>query len=60
MSKIADDDYESGPFCRHWTDPDYCDKVCKTCGHPCPRHYSPESPDACEKCDCMGWVEDDD
>jgi hypothetical protein len=41
-------DYESGPFCQHWGDPDMCEEMC-VCGHPCHRHsYG----DGCEEPGC--------
>jgi len=33
------DDYESGPYCRHWNDPSSCDERCKNCGELCGNHY---------------------
>lgn len=47
-----DDDsgvYDSGPFCRHWSDPADCDILCATCGHRC-------HPD--EECYYIGDLED--
>lgn len=55
-----DDGYESGPFCRHWSDPNDCDEKCKRCGHSCCQHgYS--SDESCNEdgCTCEGWVEDE-
>ena len=41
MSDIHDDfdpsDYESGPFCKHFSDPSDCDELCK-CEHLCKEH----------------------
>jgi len=36
----ADDwqDYESGPFCRHFGDPTDCDEKCARCGKTCASH----------------------
>jgi len=50
--------FESGPFCRHWSDPADCDVKCKRCGHRCCRHWND---DGCEEddCNCIGWLEDD-
>lgn len=31
------DDYESGPFCKHWDNVGACDELCK-CGHRCGAH----------------------
>lgn len=52
-------DYESGPFCRHWSDPADCDKMCAGCGHGCTSHYFGDGESACadSACDCAGWVE---
>ena len=46
-------DYDSGPFCRHWSDPLDCEEVCARCGHTCGSHYY----DSCDKCDCSEWLE---
>jgi hypothetical protein len=32
-------EYESGPFCFHWSDPSDCDELCR-CGHKCCKHLS--------------------
>lgn len=50
-------DYESGPFCRHWSDYD-CEVVCARCGHRC-THHSIGNDEECNEpgCDCPGWVE---
>jgi hypothetical protein len=47
-------DYESGPFCRHWSDLGCCDDLC-VCGHTCSKHgYDP-----CDAsgCDCQFFVD---
>jgi hypothetical protein len=31
------DDMDSGPFCKHWSDPSSCSMVCK-CSHKCHKH----------------------
>ncbi len=33
------DEFDSGPFCRHWGDPADCDHECANCRHPCCHHY---------------------
>lgn len=33
-------DYESGPFCSHWSDAFDCDEPCLGCGHECREHVS--------------------
>ena len=40
-------DYESGPFCIHWSYVGDCDKVCQ-CGHPCGYHDG-----NCRECQCQ-------
>lgn len=52
------DNYESGPFCRHWGDPDDCSERCASCGHGCTRHAF-ESPGECNEdgCECGAWAE---
>ena len=32
-----DGEYESGPYCQHWSEPWDCEDPC-VCGHPCKRH----------------------
>lgn len=31
-------DYDSGPFCRHWSELYDCDRTCKRCGVKCSAH----------------------
>lgn len=52
----ADDwsDYNSGPFCRHYSDPYDCDTPCGSCGHPCCRHREECEDDGCA---CDTWTE---
>ena len=45
-------EYESGPFCRHWSDPADCDQLC-VCGHKCCQHRG----DECQECDCEQFKE---
>jgi hypothetical protein len=49
---------DSGPFCRHWSDPTDCEIACANCTHLCGAHDQMEegscSADACE---CPGWKE---
>lgn len=33
----AEEEYVSGPFCQHYSDPSGCDHLC-TCKHECRRH----------------------
>lgn len=51
-------DYESGPFCRHWSEPSECEEKCMKCGHSCQEHGSIDNePCTHEGCSCEGWVE---
>lgn len=38
-------DYDTGPFCGHWSYAYDCDRVCATCGKECREHG--ESGDEC-------------
>jgi len=51
-------EYDSGPFCRHWSDPSDCCDLC-TCGHKCYRHEYYFKNSACmeDGCECKEWVE---
>ncbi len=51
--------YESGPFCRHWDDPSDCDIECAVCGHRCPRHECEDGDFSCLDCDCPAWTENE-
>lgn len=44
---------DSGPYCRHYADPDDCEEPCGRCDHACSFH-SEECKEA--GCDCEGWV----
>ncbi len=61
MSDERDDEYwenyESGPFCRHWSDPIDCEEVCATCGHGCTDHAYEDGERDCgaEGCTCQEW-----
>ena len=51
------DNYETGPFCRHYGDPVECEHVC-VCGHRCPQHYSGDGEECMEDgCGCAGYAE---
>lgn len=43
-------DFESGPFCIHWSDLGDCDDTCAVCGHGCNDHCGTGScnVDGCE------------
>lgn len=49
------EDYETGPFCRHWSDPSDCDVLCK-CGHKCCQHSMYEDGE-CNECDCEHFTD---
>ena len=53
----ADGEYDSGPFCRHWTDPLDCEERCTGCGHRCGNHDSLGDLTQCDECDCTEWQE---
>ena len=53
------EDYESGPFCRHWGDPSDCDNECATCHHYCYQHGQSEGDFACNECECEKWAEEE-
>lgn len=36
------EDYQSGPYCQHWSDPGDCDEICANCGRTWPEHYRNE------------------
>mgnify|MGYP001568647700 FL=1 len=57
-------EWETGPFCQHFSDPSDCEELCLGCSHGCPDHErSAESgkPRVCTLpgCPCQGWVERD-
>ena len=54
------DEYESGPFCRHWGDPADCDELCANCHHKCSWHQDECNFETQERvlCDCAFWVEE--
>jgi hypothetical protein len=53
MEDVDGGDYESGPFCVHWGDPGYCERVCLRCGHECKHHWV-----RCDEkcCSCEAYV----
>ena len=59
----SDNDFqESGPFCRHMSDPSVCDETCDICGHKCSVHndYGLDGSCTVEGCTCTQWKEKDD
>ena len=54
------EDYDSGPFCRHFSDPDECDLVCAECGHGCAKtdnSHELNGPCNVDGCPCTGWTD---
>ena len=51
-------EYESGPFCQHFSDPSSCDEKCANCGHSCQAHGSVAG-ELCNEdgCECQGFVD---
>jgi hypothetical protein len=46
-------DYESGPYCRHWSEWGDCSRVCTACQHPCNDHQD----GTCDGiCDGIGYI----
>lgn len=58
---MSDDEYDSGPFCRHWSDPADCDEKCADCGHDCTGHAWGDGDTYCldASCKCEEWKESD-
>lgn len=52
-------DDQSGPFCRHFSDPSDCDIKCAACGHRCPDHGYGDGDRECmaPDCQCQEWKE---
>lgn len=48
--------YESGPFCRHWSDPGDCDRLCE-CGHRCHSHWRHDGECSVDGCKCIDFVD---
>lgn len=48
---------DTGPFCRHFNDPGYCDIECLHCGHRCVAHDIETG--ECDECDCPGWEDEE-
>ena len=52
------ENYETGPFCRHWGDPSDCDEICDNCGHACHKHSKwddYDSPCNVDECGCQNF-----
>jgi hypothetical protein len=63
MEQIEEDEDEevidSGPFCRHWSDPVDCEHLCSACGHRCGMHddmlHCFHEDDDGKMCECSGY-----
>ena len=57
-----EEEWQSGPFCRHWSDPADCETCragCAHCGCDGSAHWY-GAPYLCENCaDCPGWEDKD-
>jgi hypothetical protein len=51
----SEGEYNSGPFCRHWSDPSDCDLLC-VCGHKCCDHRGDEC--SLDDCECEHYEEE--
>ena len=49
------EDYDTGPFCRHWRDPGDCEDKCAACGHRCADHRFGDGETSCYVCECEEW-----
>lgn len=63
-AEVEDEDsqeWDSGPFCRHFGDPSDCAEVCARCGHRCVDHQYGDGESFCldEDCDCPSWEDED-
>ena len=60
MSDTDWTDYESGPFCRHWSSPSDCDELCGECQHRCTAHEMTEGESGCNEtdCNCEEWSDE--
>ncbi len=58
MSEDYEEEYQSGPFCRHWGILGDCDENCAKCGHSCNRHDRDDN--ECDECECKEFADEDD
>lgn len=54
LDEDEDPGYDSGPFCRHWSDPSDCEELC-VCGHKCCEHYW--AGNECRECLCEHYTD---
>ena len=58
---MAEFEYDSGPYCRHYADPSGCDQICDRpgCGHRCAEHdYFNPGDCLIPGCLCQAFVEE--
>lgn len=48
-------EHDTGPFCRHYSDPSDCELDCVACGCRCPFHDYANG--ECMDCDCRHYVD---
>ncbi len=53
------EEYESGPYCKHWMESWECEEICKTCGHQCGRHDAFDSECYEDDCGCKEFIDSD-
>lgn len=51
-------EYDTGPFCIHWSDPADCEEICATCKHWCRAHGLGECNEG--GCKCVKFKDQDD
>lgn len=49
---------DSGPFCRHWSDPSDCEEKCGGCGCWC-RGHDEDGECRTAECLCDGWEDEE-
>jgi len=59
---VTDDhtDYDTGPFCCHFSDPCDCEDECPGCGHRCSRHAHGHDECGWPGCECESIADADD
>lgn len=57
----VEEEYHSGPYCRHYGDPGNCDETCAAvgCGHSCSAHGLGDEACSMPDCSCEMWTESD-
>ena len=63
IEPYEEEDYDTGPFCRHYADPADCDIKCLRCNHECHEHdqdvVSGDGKCNHDSCECHDWLEKD-